>query len=75
MPGVVESGPSGSNHTVVDLNVAGEEREVVELLYFHGLTQTEAAAYLDASERTIRRRWTVAKVKLFEGLKYLLPPG
>jgi RNA polymerase sigma factor (TIGR02999 family) len=52
-----------------------DEREVVDLLYFHGLTQTEAAAYLDVSERTIRRRWTVAKVKLFEGLKFLLPPS
>jgi len=52
-----------------------EEREVVDLLYFHGLTQIEAAAYLEVSERTVRRRWTVAKVKLFEGLKYLLPPS
>jgi RNA polymerase sigma factor (TIGR02999 family) len=52
-----------------------EEREVVDLLYFHGFTQAEAAAYLEISERTIRRRWTVAKVRLFEGLKYLLPPG
>jgi RNA polymerase sigma-70 factor (ECF subfamily) len=51
------------------------EREVVDLLYFHGLTQAEAATYLDVSERTIRRRWTVAKVKLYEGLKFLLPPG
>jgi RNA polymerase sigma-70 factor (ECF subfamily) len=52
-----------------------EEREVVDLLYFHGLTQAEAATCLDVSERTIRRRWTVAKVQLFEGLKFLLPPG
>jgi len=52
-----------------------EEGEVVDLLYFHGLTQSEAALYLDVSERTVRRRWTVAKVKLFEGLKYLLPRG
>jgi RNA polymerase sigma factor (TIGR02999 family) len=52
-----------------------EERKVVDLLYFHGLTQTEAAAYLDVNERTVRRRWTVAKVKLFEGLKYLLRPS
>ncbi|HET6572581.1 MAG TPA: sigma-70 family RNA polymerase sigma factor [Fimbriiglobus sp.] len=52
-----------------------QEREVVDLLYFHGLTQAEAATYLDVSERTIRRRWTVAKVQLYEGLKFLLPPG
>ncbi|HLJ94536.1 MAG TPA: sigma-70 family RNA polymerase sigma factor [Gemmataceae bacterium] len=50
-----------------------KEREVVDLLYFHGLSQPEAAAILGVTERTVRRYWTVAKVKLFEGLKDFLP--
>jgi RNA polymerase sigma-70 factor (ECF subfamily) len=50
-----------------------KEREVVDLLYFHGLSQPEAAALLGVAERTVRRYWTVAKVKLFEGLKDFLP--
>jgi RNA polymerase sigma factor (TIGR02999 family) len=50
-----------------------KEREVVDLLYFHGLTQPEAAAVLGVAERTVRRHWTVAKIKLFEGLKNFLP--
>jgi RNA polymerase sigma-70 factor (ECF subfamily) len=49
------------------------EREVVDLLYFHGLSQPEAAAILGVAERTIRRHWTAAKIKLFEGLKDFLP--
>jgi RNA polymerase sigma factor (TIGR02999 family) len=50
-----------------------KEREVVDLLYFHGLSQLEAAAILKVNERTVRRHWTVAKIKLFEGLKEFLP--
>jgi RNA polymerase sigma-70 factor (ECF subfamily) len=50
-----------------------KEREVVDLLYFHGLSQTEAATLLGVAERTVRRHWTAAKVKLFEGLKDFLP--
>ncbi len=51
------------------------EREVVDLLYFHGISQPEAAALLGVSERTVRRYWTAAKIKLFEGLKDSLPEG
>jgi RNA polymerase sigma factor (TIGR02999 family) len=49
------------------------EREVVDLLYFHGLSQSETAAILNVTERTVRRHWTAAKIKLFEGLKDFLP--
>ncbi len=50
-----------------------KEREVVDLLYFHGLTQPEAAALLGITERTVRRHWTVAKVKLIKGLQHFQP--
>jgi RNA polymerase sigma-70 factor (ECF subfamily) len=51
----------------------GKEREVVDLLYFHGLSQPEAAALLGVAERTLRRHWTAARAKLFEALKDFLP--
>ena len=49
------------------------ERDVVDMIYFHGLSQAEAAAVLGLAERTVRRHWTAAKVKLFEALKDFLP--
>jgi RNA polymerase sigma factor (TIGR02999 family) len=45
------------------------ERDVLDLLYFHGLTQVEVAAELGITERTVRRHWTAARVRLFEALK------
>jgi RNA polymerase sigma factor (sigma-70 family) len=51
------------------------EREVVDLLYFHGLTQAEAANQLGVTERTVRRYSTAARFRLFEALKDTLPPA
>jgi len=39
-------------------------REVFDLLYYQGLSQGDAAALLDCSVRTIRRRWNEAKLSL-----------
>jgi RNA polymerase sigma factor (sigma-70 family) len=41
-----------------------DEREVFGLLYYEGLEQAEAAKVLGISERTIRSRWTRAKLLL-----------
>jgi RNA polymerase sigma-70 factor (ECF subfamily) len=41
-----------------------EEREVVDLLFYQGLSQAEAAALIDVSVRTVQRRWHAALVKL-----------
>ena len=40
--------------------------EVVELLYFTGMTQEEAAKALDVSPRTVNREWRVARAWLHE---------
>jgi RNA polymerase sigma factor (sigma-70 family) len=40
------------------------EREVLGLLYYEGLEQAEAAKVLGVSERTVRSRWTRAKLLL-----------
>jgi RNA polymerase sigma-70 factor (ECF subfamily) len=50
-----------------------EEREVFDLLWYHGLTQADAAAMLGVSERTILRRWQSARLHLMENLQYDLP--
>jgi RNA polymerase sigma-70 factor (ECF subfamily) len=41
-----------------------EEREVVGLLFYQGLSQAEAAELLGVSVRTVQRRWHVALCKL-----------
>ena len=51
-----------------------EEREVVELLWYQGLTQAEAAEVLNVTDRTVRRRWLAAKTKLYEAFCGEPPP-
>lgn len=48
-----------------------EEREVVDLIYYHGWTQAEAAEQLHVSKRSVQRHWSAAMLKLHELLKDL----
>jgi RNA polymerase sigma factor (sigma-70 family) len=41
-----------------------DEREVVDLLFYQGLSQAEAAEILNVSVRTVQRRWHAALCKL-----------
>lgn len=50
-----------------------EDREVFDLLFYQGLSQTEAAAILDVSERTVKRRWQSARLRLHEALGGRMP--
>jgi RNA polymerase sigma-70 factor (ECF subfamily) len=50
-----------------------EEREVVDLLFYQGLSQSDTAALLDVSVRTVQRRWHEALLKLHEALHGQLP--
>ena len=45
-----------------------ESREVVDLLFYQGLQQSEAAALLGVSERTVKRRWRAARLALQQAL-------
>jgi RNA polymerase sigma factor (sigma-70 family) len=45
-----------------------EEREVFDLLWYQGLSQAEAADLLGVSERTVKRRWQSARLKLHDAL-------
>jgi RNA polymerase sigma factor (TIGR02999 family) len=51
------------------------EREVVDLLYFHGLNQSETANQMGVTERTVRRYWTTARARLFRALIEGSPPA
>jgi RNA polymerase sigma-70 factor (ECF subfamily) len=50
-----------------------EEREIFDLLWYQGLAQAEAATLLNVSERTIKRRWQSARLKLHEALHGEMP--
>jgi RNA polymerase sigma-70 factor (ECF subfamily) len=45
-----------------------EEREVVGLMFYHGWKTAEVAELFGVSERTVRRRWEAALVKLHQVL-------
>jgi RNA polymerase sigma-70 factor (ECF subfamily) len=46
-----------------------EEREVVQLLWYEGLRQPEAAVVLGVSLATLKRRWQAARLRLSELLE------
>lgn len=50
-----------------------EEREVFDLLWYHGLAQAEAAALAGVTVRTIKRRWQSARLRLRQALHGELP--
>jgi RNA polymerase sigma-70 factor (ECF subfamily) len=50
-----------------------EEREVFDLLWYHGLTQDEAAAVLGVCLGTVKSRWRKARRKVYQALKGELP--
>lgn len=54
-------------HALVE-KLPADELEVVNLLYYEGLTQEEAAKVLGVSFRTLKRRWQSAKLRLHEGM-------
>ena len=50
-----------------------EERDVFDLLWYQGLSQAEAAELLNVTERTVKRRWQTARLKLYEALQGEVP--
>jgi RNA polymerase sigma factor (sigma-70 family) len=46
-----------------------EEREVVGLMFYNGMSSTEAAELFQVSDRTIRRWWNSAMLKLHKHLQ------
>ncbi len=54
-------------------NLPADEKEVFDLLWYQELSQAEAAELLKVSERTIKRRWAAARLRLHETLGGQLP--
>ena len=50
----------GEFHAAIE-KLPDEEREVFDLVWYHELSQAEAAALLGVSERTLQRRWRSAR--------------
>jgi RNA polymerase sigma-70 factor (ECF subfamily) len=50
-----------------------EEQEVFDLVWYQGLKHTEAAAVLNVSARTVKRRWQSACLRLHQALGDNLP--
>ena len=48
-----------------------QKAQVVKLRFFVGLNNNEIAALLGVNEKTVRRHWEVAKVKLFQSIRDL----
>ena len=46
-----------------------EMAQIVKLRFFVGLSHEEIAALLGVNEKTVRRHWEVAKVRLFQSIK------
>ena len=59
-------------HEQIDA-LPAEEREVVDLLWYQGLSQAEAAQLLQVSARTIKRRWMSARLQLQDALRGEMP--
>src|SRR5262249_4239878 len=58
-------------HEAVDL-LPEAERELIGLVFYHGLTQDQAAELLNLDRRTVRRRWNSATRRL-SGYLELVP--
>jgi RNA polymerase sigma-70 factor (ECF subfamily) len=59
-------------HTQIE-GLPDAEREVFELHWYEGLTHAEAAALLEVSVDTIKRRWQSARLRLYDALRGDLP--
>jgi RNA polymerase sigma-70 factor (ECF subfamily) len=55
-------------HEAVERLPVGQ-RQVVDLIYYHGWTQVEVAEHLGLSKRTVQRYWSAALLALHELLK------
>lgn len=57
-------------HEQVD-QLPDDQREIVNLLWYEGLSQPEAATVIGVSLATVKRRWQAARMTLFETLRNL----
>jgi RNA polymerase sigma factor (sigma-70 family) len=61
-------------HEAVDL-LPDEERQVMDLLWYRGLTHAQAAEALGVATKTVQRRWAYARLLIREALQGEQPQG
>ena len=69
--------PAGEPHNLLEWSefhhaiesLPAEEREIFDLHFYQGLPQPEAAALLQTSLRTVKRRWQSARLMLRDALR------
>ena len=49
------------------------EREVFDLVFYQGMTQSEVASIQDVSLKTVRKRWNSARLAIYDALDGKLP--
>jgi RNA polymerase sigma factor (sigma-70 family) len=59
-------------HRAVD-SLPEKERQIVDLLFYNELSQTDAATVLGVDRSTVQRRWRETRLKLFDMLQGTLP--
>jgi RNA polymerase sigma factor (sigma-70 family) len=62
----------GEFHEQIE-HLPDDEREVFDLVWYQGLSHTEAAELLGVSVKTVKRRWQAACLRLHEALHGELP--
>lgn len=59
-------------HQQIDC-LPNEQKDVVHLLWYEGLTQADAAKVLGISHATLKRRWQSARLSLIEAMQGAMP--
>ena len=59
-------------HVAID-HLNDQEQELFHLLFYQGLAVAEVAEMLNRSERTVRRQWREARIRLGERLQGEFP--
>jgi RNA polymerase sigma factor (sigma-70 family) len=59
-------------HSQVE-RLPAEEREAFDLVYYQGLSHAEVAAVVGVSERTSKRRWQAARLRVSDAMEGRLP--
>ena len=49
------------------------QREVFDLVWYHGLSQSEVASVQHVSVRTVKKRWNAARLAIYDALGGRLP--